>query len=80
MQEYGIDGVDWGGMVEARLERRKAQIEHQRAEYRALYPEWDDAIGALIHERKVVEEQADEIERLKAKVKRLKSALKGALK
>lgn len=72
--------VNWGQAVQHVVGRRRAEIDRELEEYRILYPEWDDAIAALIHERKVFEEQAEEVARLKAKVKRLKRALKGALK
>lgn len=63
-------GVDWG---------REVEIDRKLGEYRGLYPEHDDALRALIHLEKVIRDQNDEIDRLKAKNKRLKKILRKAI-
>lgn len=73
-------GVDWGREVESHLSHRRMEIDRKMGEYRALYPEHDDALGALMHLEKVIRDQNEEIDRLKAKNKRLKKILRRAIK
>lgn len=75
-----VGGIDWERIASGMSDAVMEGIERENAEYRALYPEWGDAIAALVHERKVIEEREKEIADLKGRVKRLKRALKAALK
>lgn len=73
-------GVDWGRSVEEMIDHRRKQVEMQMGQYRVLYPTHDDAIVALIHNKKVIDDLEEQVAELKAKNKRLKKILRRAIK